>query len=96
MSLGHVMIGGRRFEVTGMELRHSQVELTIEMPPGPKCEGPITVFGADGCGLWQGSIHKVPRRWVPWVLIYGMRQAAVLNTDQVTDLRDLPGYPREP
>jgi hypothetical protein len=91
MSLGHVVIGGHRFEITGVELRGGEVRLTIPMPPGPGCCGPITVFGADGRGLWQGSVHKVPRRWSMWVFVYGMRQAEVLANDQVIDLRDLPG-----
>jgi hypothetical protein len=83
MTKGHIIIGGRHFEVTDVRLRRGQVEVTFIIPgPAEPFSGPISVFGEDGLGLWQGSDFTVSRG-VPehahWECHYGMQMAAVLG-----------------
>jgi len=55
-SYGYLVIGGERFPVSRVRLAHGGVQLTVVIH-GPHLVicGPITVFGEDDRGLWQGS-----------------------------------------
>lgn len=92
MNLGYVTIGGQRFPVSGVELRGGEVQVIFTIPPGGAFSGPITVFGADGKGCWQGRTLNIPDHEDAYDFHYGMRMAAVLNGDETLNVEDLPGW----
>jgi hypothetical protein len=91
--LGYVVIAGRRFGIDQVELRDGEVQITFTVPPGEAFGGPVTVFGADGKGCWQGRTVNFPDRGRDTVVFcYGLKQAVVLSGDETTDVRDLAGW----
>jgi hypothetical protein len=92
-ALGCVVIGGHRFGIDQIELRGGEVQIIFTIPPGKAFGGPITVFGTDGKGCWQGKTVNFPDRGEDTVVFrYGMKYAAVLSGDETVDVRDLPGW----
>ena len=93
MSVGHAVIGGVRFEVTGVSLAGGEVKISILLPPGPAVSGPITVFGTDGQGIGQGKTVKVPAHTSVVMFDYGLRISEVSSANESVNLADLPGWP---
>jgi hypothetical protein len=54
--MGHLMVRGMRYEITGLRLVHAQLEITATRPgPAPELVNePVAVFGEDGRGFAQG------------------------------------------
>lgn len=88
---GYVVIGGYRFPLDGPpELRSGAVHIHYTIRgPHPEVNGHITVFGADGIGVWQGG-HKIyPELGHAgmWSVDYELRVSAVDTWHTVHDIR---------
>lgn len=92
-SHGHVVIAGQRLEVAEVTLRRGGVVVTITVPPGPAFAGPITVFGGDGKGCWQGGRMEVPARSFSVAVDYVLRMASVLSAAETLDITEVEGWP---
>jgi len=62
VSLGHLIAGGLRFEVTSVRLRDGRIVIeTARRGPVESMSGvPVTLFGADGQGIFQGGELVIP------------------------------------
>jgi len=59
--LGHVVCDGERFEITAVRLHGGRLTVSYEIRgPHKAMSGPLTVFGDDGTGVWQGSDVHIP------------------------------------
>jgi hypothetical protein len=93
VSLGSVIIGGQIFPITKLSLEHGECVIAFCIPPGPAFSGPITVFGSDGQGCWQGRVLNVPTRNFHVYFWYGMTIQQVFESELVTDITTLRGWP---
>jgi hypothetical protein len=62
--LGSLIVAGRRYEITRMAFNQGGIEVTAERTADddhPHLEAaPMTVFGADGRGVFQGGTAHIP------------------------------------
>lgn len=60
--LGHMVVAGLRYEVTGVGLRGGKIVITArrEGPVPPLEREPAAIFGADGQGVGQGGEFSAP------------------------------------
>ncbi|MGH3300954.1 MAG: hypothetical protein ACRDOK_04550 [Streptosporangiaceae bacterium] len=72
---GHVVAGGETFPVSDVVIAQGKIWVTFRITgPHKALSGPITVFGADGIGVWQGrpfDTGPVPRGAV-WRFDYSL------------------------
>lgn len=60
---GHLVVGGVRFPILGVELRDGRIWLLASREgPFEHPGGPVTIFGEDGRGIGQGSGVLKPKR----------------------------------
>lgn len=60
-SLGFLVIGGHRFPVSSVSLARGRIVVrAYAWGPLPALAGPVTVFGSDGVGVWQGQWLELP------------------------------------
>jgi hypothetical protein len=90
--LGHVVVGGKRFPIEKLALRNGAMEATFLIRgPHRGLTGPVTVFGEDGIGCWQGRPFRIPPvpRHAVYQVNYAMRLYEVRDagSDEVTDVR---------
>jgi hypothetical protein len=88
-NIGYVVIGGKRFSIEKIRLYGGEIEIIFTVPPGEEFEGPITIFGSDDRGCWQGRTIVFPDRDYSSVFTYGMRQEIVFGSDKKSYLEDL-------
>lgn len=64
MSLGTVVVDGRSYRISGLELRRGLLFITAHGHPGVHApaspDTPATVFGSDGQGICQGWKTPMP------------------------------------
>jgi len=72
---GTVVIDGRSFPIRDLRLVGGSLE--VEFPisgPQPSFVGPVTVYGEDGQGCWQGNDWSFEDAFVPdgatWICHY--------------------------
>lgn len=84
--LGYFLVGGFRLPVVAVRLEGGAIVFTAEADPPPRrVAGPVTVFGADGVGVCQGTqevvLEPIQRQLVV-VLEYRLRVGRLEDVDQ--------------
>lgn len=62
MAIGTVVVAGRTYQVTGLQLRNGELQITAHgWGPSPEVrDAPATVFGEDGQGVCQSWHISIP------------------------------------
>lgn len=91
VNLGFVVIAGHRLPITSVRLSGGAIRLEYLLQgPLPAMAGHVTVFGADGRGIWQGHEARYPEIEAgrSWVCQYDIRLTKVDTYDTVADWTD--------
>lgn len=95
--LGALVVAGRRYEITRIAFNRGGFEVTAERTADgdhPQLDAaPITAFGADGRGVFQGGTAYVPAHGPGWRVrleVFLDPEGGVTDAGVLPELTDLP------
>ena len=95
--LGHLVVAGRRYEITRIAFNRGGFEVSAERTADsdhPQLDSaPITAFGADGRGVFQGGTATIPAHWRGARVhldVFLDPQGGVTDAGVLPELADLP------